>query len=121
MLIDRRTQLQSVLTPAIRLSAVSPGTGEEVTATLSSTEASFLSGALAKPALTPTDAPTAAASPFVLPGTTLGVFPVGLVVTMIWFGGFVGAVGYGTIGRIRFRDQYRRRKKRELAMGMRTI
>lgn len=51
----------------------------------------------------------AAATAFVLPGTTLGIFPTGLIITSAWAGVFLGAVGYGTIIRMKFRDHYRRR------------
>jgi hypothetical protein len=69
-----------------------------------------------------TAAPAAAEDPpFVIPGTKLAFFPTGLVVTCIWAAGFLGAVGFGTIGRIQFREQYRRRVKREMATGIRTF
>ena len=89
-----------------------------------------MNGIFAKQAATTTDPAAAAASasqavkaatPFQLPGTNLAFFPVGLVVTMVWTGSFILAVGLGTIGRIQFREQYRRRVKREMANGMRTI
>ena len=107
--------------PSIRLSAVSPQTNDEVNIDLS-TEASFVNGIFANPAPSPGNAALPASeTPFILPGTTLGIFPTGLIVTLAWALGFVGAVGYGTIGRIRFRDQYRLRMKRQQATGVRTI
>ena len=51
----------------------------------------------------------AAASIFVLPGTTLGIFPTGLIVTGVWCVLFLAAFGYGTVGRIRHQKQFRRR------------
>lgn len=125
--INRNT-LRPLLIPKIQISAKTP-TGQDVSATLSSNEASFVNGVFNKQA-TPADAAAAAASasaaaakatPFVLPGTSLAFFPVGLVITCVWTGGFFLAVGLGTIGRIQFREQYRRRMKREMAMGQRTI
>lgn len=58
---------------------------------------------------------------FVMPGTTLGIFPVGLVITGSWAVAFVAVVGYGTLGRLRFREQYRRRIKREMARAGKTM
>ncbi len=63
----------------------------------------------------------AAAIPFVLPGTRPGIFPTGLIITSVWTFLFVGTVGYGTFGRIRFRESYRRRIKARLNVGKRTI
>jgi hypothetical protein len=117
------------LIPQIVLSATSLSTKGTVTATLSSQEASFVNGVFAKQASTTND-PAAAASasaavvkaaPFVLPGTSLAFFPTGLVITCIWTAGLLGAVGFGTIGRIQFREQYRRRMKRDVATRVRTI
>jgi hypothetical protein len=90
-----------------------------------------VNGVFAKSASGPTNVdPNAAAAasaavqsaePFVVPGTSLAFFPVGLVVTCVWTAGFFLAVGGGTFGRIQFREQYRRRVKAEAARGMRTI
>ena len=52
----------------------------------------------------------AAAAPFVLPGTTLGIFPTGLIVTGSWTVLFLLAYGLGTLGRIQYRTAYRKRK-----------
>ncbi|KAJ4364706.1 hypothetical protein N0V83_009303 [Neocucurbitaria cava] len=123
--------LQPLLIPEIDLSARNPVSNEDVTTTLSSQEASFVNGVFAKTASAPTNAdPQAAASasaavisaaPFVVPGTSLAFFPVGLVVTSFWTLMFFLAVGFGTFGRIQYRDQYRRRVRMEQARGVRTI
>lgn len=112
--------LQPLLIPRIELTATSPSSGQELTTTLGSQEASFVNGIFAEQAASaePSEASVPA---FVLPGTTLAFFPVGLLVTSIWLIGFVGAVGLGTFGRIQFRDQYRRRMKNEAARSVRTI
>ena len=47
-----------------------------------------------------------------LPGTRLGVFPVGLVVVGGWTVLFLAVVGWGTVGRVAVRGQYRRRVRR---------
>lgn len=46
---------------------------------------------------------------FVLPGTTFGIYPTGLIVTALWCVLFILAFGLGTLGRIRHRDVYRKR------------
>ncbi|PSN71440.1 hypothetical protein BS50DRAFT_283155 [Corynespora cassiicola Philippines] len=121
--------LQPLLVPQIELTARNPRTNQDVSATLSSQEASFVNGVFAKQAdrtidaaaATSASAAAAAVSEFVLPGTVLAFFPTGLVVTCVWTAGFIMAVGLGTMGRIQFRDQYRRRVRAELSRGVRTI
>ena len=129
MLIQSRATLQPLLIPQIELTAKSPKTNQQVSATLSSQDASFVNGVFAKQATTTND-PAAAASasaqvqlvaPFVIPGTQLAFFPIGLVVTCIWTGLFFLTVGGGTVGRIQYREQYRRRVKNDMARNMRTI
>lgn len=51
----------------------------------------------------------------------MAFFPIGLVVTSVWALFFFLAVGFGTYGRIQYRDQYRRRVRAEQARGVRTI
>jgi hypothetical protein len=128
-----REALQSLLIPQIDLAARNPTTNEDVTTTLSNKEASFVNGVFASKAEdnAPSNAdPTAAAAatsavflaaPFVVPGTALAFFPVGLVVTSIWALFFILTVGLGTFGRIQFREQYRRRMRTEQVRGVRTI
>ncbi|KAF2451037.1 hypothetical protein P171DRAFT_451377 [Karstenula rhodostoma CBS 690.94] len=123
--------LQPLLIPQIELSAKNPTSGQDVKATLSSTEASFVNGVFAKQATTGTDAAAQAsasaavqsAAPFVVPGQTLDsrVTKAGLIVTLVWAVSFISVVGLGTHGRIQFREQYRRRVKNEVAKNMRTI
>lgn len=124
--------LQPLLIPTIELSAKNPTSGQDVKATLSSQEASFVNGVFAKQTTaTPTDAAALAsasaavisAAPFVVPGQTLDprVTKAGLIVTLVWAVNFIGVVGLGTYGRIQFREQYRRRVKNEVARNMRTI
>ncbi|KAF1850784.1 uncharacterized protein K460DRAFT_273976 [Cucurbitaria berberidis CBS 394.84] len=123
--------LQPLLIPQIDLSARNPLTNQDIETTLSSQEASFVNGIFSKAASGPTNAdPQAAASasaavssaaPFVVPGTSLAFFPIGLVVTSVWALFFFLAVGLGTYGRIQYRDQYRRRVRAEEARGVRTI
>lgn len=131
--LHTRAQLQPLLVPQIDLAARNPTTNADVTTTLSNKEARFVNGVFAQKAEAnqPSNAdPTAAAAatsavflaaPFVVPGTALAFFPIGLVVTSIWTGFFFLAVGLGTYGRIQFRDQYRRRMAAEKARSVRTI
>ncbi|CAA9960365.1 hypothetical protein CFE70_003794 [Pyrenophora teres f. teres 0-1] len=123
--------LKPLLIPQIDLAAKNPVTGQDVETTLSSQEASFVNGIFSRAGTAPTNAdPEAAASasaavastdPFVVPGTALAFFPIGLVVTSTWAFFFISAVGFGTFGRIQYRDQYRRRVRAESARGVRTI
>lgn len=46
------------------------------------------------------------------------VYPVGLIITMIWTGIFVLVVGGGTIGRYQFRQAYRRRVQRAQSLKL---
>ena len=121
-----------MLVPQIELTAKNSASGQDVKATLSSQEASFVNGVFAKQTTgSPTDAAAlasasaavASAAPFVVPGQTLDprVTKAGLIVTLVWTGLFMGSVGLGTYGRVQFRDQYRRRIKNESARNMRTI
>ena len=98
-----------------------------ITTQLPSKDASFVSGVFADRTRAVTapgasiSAGVAAATPFVLPGTRLGIFPIGLIITSVWTFLFVGIVGYGTFGRVRFRESYRRRIKARMNAGVRTI
>lgn len=121
--------LQPLLVPQIELTARNPATNQDVSANLSSQEASFVNGVFARQAAT-TNNPTiaasasaaaAAAAPFILPGTNLAFIPIGLIITSTWCLGFSLVVGLGTMGRMQFREQYRRRMKNEMARGVRTI
>ncbi|KAK5073040.1 hypothetical protein LTR64_000553 [Lithohypha guttulata] len=112
------TQIMSLLIPQIILSAKVEGT--TVASQVASSDVvyfvagQFLDGMtpqLAAKAADPVMAADAimASQGFVLPGTTFGVFPVGLIITSTWCLLFFLAYGLGTIGRIRHRDIYRKR------------
>jgi hypothetical protein len=126
-LTGTRTLLKPILTPIITISAVNPQTSLPVNATLSTADASFVAGIYAQAQGSLTD-PTfllgkplqdlAAAAqglptPFVVPGLTLGVMPIGLGITLLWTAIFLAAVGYGTVCRIQFREQFRRDVRRQ--------
>lgn len=112
------TQLMSLLIPQIMLSASVNGT--TITSQVASSDTVyFVAGEfstqatpqLAEAAANPIMAAAAitASKGFVLPGTTFGIFPTGLIVTGAWSVMFLLAFGIGTIGRIWHRDIYRKR------------
>jgi len=129
------TTFRDLLVPQISISAVNPVSQQPVNTTLSSTEASFNSGVFARAAGNSSDPTTligqpveqiAAAAqglptPYDVPGLALGVFPTGLIVTSIWMVAFIGVVGAGTVGRMQFRDQYRRAIRAQKEQGQRRI
>lgn len=112
------TQLMSLLIPQISLQATVNGTAVSVQMSPSDS-AYFVTGQfkdLATPqsiaiAANPATAAAAiaAAKGFVLPGTTFGIFPTGLIITGTWCFLFILAFGLGTAGRIRHREIYRKR------------
>ncbi|KAI9841974.1 MAG: hypothetical protein M1837_007540 [Sclerophora amabilis] len=113
------TQLQLILSPNVTLTATN-AKDEKVSTTLSSKEASFINGIMSQPLNTLTTNP-AKEIPFVLPGVTLGIFPVGLIITCTWAALGIAVVSWGTIGRYKFRHHYRRRKRRGNATDFRKI
>ncbi|KAF2101496.1 hypothetical protein NA57DRAFT_33927 [Rhizodiscina lignyota] len=123
------TQIQSLLIPEIELSAMNPSTKQMVQTVLSSKDASFMMGIFAgttTDTITPASLASASAiansaTPFVLPGVTFGIFPVGFIVTMTWAVLFIAFVGLGTVGRYQFREQYKRNMKIQMNEGVKTI
>lgn len=120
--------LQKVLVPTVTLTGSQPG-GQVVNTSLSSNEATFVSGVFAAQ-VTPTKsrivAPiqtlvVASGSPFIVPGLNIMIFPIGAVITGIWTVLFIGTIVYGTIGRMQFREQYRRRVTRQQKGDMARI
>jgi hypothetical protein len=115
----------ALVIPSIQLSTDKGGGTTSTTNLTSSSMTFFVSGvfkgqsASGAAAAVPSAATAAAAKAagFTLPGTTLGIFPTGLIITSIWALLFLVAVGYGTWGRIQFRDQFRQRKERAIAAG----
>lgn len=111
-----RAKVHILLIPRITLTGTDQD-GKAVNTELSSSEASFVNGMFAIKVASstspggPTSSAAAKAATFVLPGRTLGIFPVGLIITSVWTVLFVATVAYGTMERIRFREAYRRRVK----------
>lgn len=127
--------MRSSLTPTISLSGTTKD-GTVLRAEISPQDASFLNGAFADnqtqdspssanrgggSSSSPPAQSSAGTTEFLIPGRTLGIFPVGFVITMIWTFFFVFVIGLGTFDRIRFREAYRRRLERERTVGMRMI
>jgi len=120
--------------PSISVEARNPS-GMMLNASLSTTQASFLVGVFSKQANLTTDpksilgkpaeelaaAQAGSPTPFVVPGLSLGVEPVGLAVTCIWTFIFTGAVALGTLGRIRFREQYRQQVRGQRNEGVQRL
>ncbi|KAG0653064.1 hypothetical protein D0Z07_0376 [Hyphodiscus hymeniophilus] len=112
--------LEKLLLPTITLTGMQSN-GQNVNTSLSSSEATFVSGVFAKAATPVSKAAVqspiqtlvvASGAPFVLPGLKIIIAPIGAVITVTWAILFIAIVGYGTIGRMQFRDQYRRRSTR---------
>ncbi|KAL8899014.1 MAG: hypothetical protein Q9207_006410 [Kuettlingeria erythrocarpa] len=124
--VNETNKAQALLIPRIALSG-SDKSGKVTTTVLSSSEASFVNGVFANqvkpspPAGIPPSSAAADTGDFELPGRTLGIFPVGLIITSAWTLLFVATVGYGTVERIRFREAYRRRVRYRKAANARLI
>jgi len=115
------TDLQAILIPMVTLSAKT-ASGAIVNTTLSSTEAVFVTGVFSdQPKTIATAASIVASIPFILPGTQILIFPIGAIITGIWALLGIATVGYGTYGRMVFREQYRRRVLRAEKGGQRRI
>ncbi|KIW94759.1 uncharacterized protein Z519_04736 [Cladophialophora bantiana CBS 173.52] len=109
------TQIMSLMLPDIKLNAAN--SQMPIMANVSAADGAWFvigqfkdefKGGLVGP--TVAAAAITAAVPFVLPGTSLGIFPTGLIVTCAWTFLFFLAYGLGTIGRIQYRSVYRKRK-----------
>ena len=111
------TEMLSLIVPSITLNSVDSSSNSPISTNISTTDiAYFTTGAFQSqfsPPLITThlqQLAIQASSKFVLPGQTLGIFPTGLIVTSAWMVLFFLACGVGTIGRVRNRGIYRRRK-----------
>ncbi|KIV83383.1 hypothetical protein PV11_05414 [Exophiala sideris] len=110
------TQVMSLMLPTIMLNAVD-SSGNPIAANVTETDGAwfvvgqfkddFKSGLVSPTVAT---AAIATAAPFVLPGRTFGIFPIGFIVTGSWTVLFLIAYGIGTLGRIKYRSAYRKRK-----------
>jgi len=111
--------LEKLVVPQVTLTGIDSN-GLQVNASLNTGEASFVSGVFAQEAtVTKANVQTpiqtlvvASDAPFVLPGQNILIFPIGAIITGAWAVLLIGTIGYGTFGRMQFRDQYRRRSAR---------
>ena len=122
------TELMSLLIPQISLLANVNGTA--ITADVNPSDTVYFVAGQFKDDATP-QVVAQAANPvmavaaiqaskgFVLPGTTFGIFPLGLIVTGAWTVLFFLAFGLGTLGRMRHREIYRKRIAANSRMGRR--
>jgi len=113
-------QLQALVIPVITLKATN-GNGQVVTTNVSSNEAAFVAGEFSQDivmsntrlAELAVEAELALLKngtvAFVLPGTQLMIFPIGLIITSVWMLlGFL-AYGMGTYARYNFREAHKSR------------
>lgn len=119
--VSNNSTLERLVTPQVTLTGTATN-GQTVNTVLSSADATFVYGVFAKQVSDGTTfvkseaavAPiqtlvTASDAPFVLPGTAILIEPVGAIITGLWAFLFVSTVGYGTFGRMQFRDQFKSR------------
>ncbi|KAL3418049.1 hypothetical protein PVAG01_11059 [Phlyctema vagabunda] len=113
--------LEKLVTPQVTLTGTATN-GQTVNTTLSSSDATFVYGVFSRavsdgstftksqPQIAPIQTLVVAKdAPFIVPGTAILIFPIGGIITAIWTVLFVGAIGYGTYGRMQFADQFKRR------------
>ncbi|KAK2821842.1 hypothetical protein FQN49_007621 [Arthroderma sp. PD_2] len=112
-----------LLTPNMTLTTNSPSQpGNTIRAKITSDTLSYTAGYLASDGHAPYNVTTSnvktqlkhiilASLEFELPGTRLGIFPMGLIVTGAWTGIFLIILGYGALERKRYRDFHQDRLK----------
>lgn len=121
--------------PSLTLTGPTPS--RNLTTTLSPNEAAFLTGVFSdKTPISDFSAAQAAVDAqlqrlrngtgtepdvaFILPGTQILIFPVGLIITGTWALLGIAAYGFGTVERWRFREIYRERAKLLSSVGRRV-
>ncbi|KFX93843.1 hypothetical protein O988_06611 [Pseudogymnoascus sp. VKM F-3808] len=112
--------LQAILIPVVTLSVAKPATNSS----LSSLEATFVNGLFSdQPHTMATISAVGVIADvaFVLPGTKILIFPIGGIITGSWAVMFIGVIAWGTVGRMQFRENYRRRLARADRGGEKTI
>jgi hypothetical protein len=117
--------------PTVTLSGTN-AQGSSASTTLSMSEAAFLVGSFSQQKSVTQANVASAQAPiqtlvvgpgqnFVLPGTHILIAPIGAVVTGAWAVLLAMTVGYGTIMRMKFKEQYRRRVARVVGGRVATI
>lgn len=109
-------QVMSLMVPAITVNAVSEDSRQPIMTELTTTDTAYFvvgdfRGEFALSAADPQFQESAieASAVFVLPGTTFGIFPTGMIITLAWLLIFVCAYGFGTWRRYQHREFYRKR------------
>lgn len=112
--------LEALVMPTVTLSAVNAG-GQTVNTTVSSNEATFLTGVFSDMVVLSDTAKAQAAVDdvtqglsngtiaFVLPGVNLLIFPIGLIICGSWTVIGAAVIGFGFFERVQYRESYRRR------------
>lgn len=115
-------QIMSLMVPAITVNAVSENNRTPIETALTLTDTAYFVvgdfvGDFSVNSASPEFQKQAIeqSSVFVLPGTTFGIFPTGMIVTLSWLLIFVLAYGFGTWKRYQHREFYR--KRMHLATG----
>ncbi|OBU00417.1 hypothetical protein VE01_01419 [Pseudogymnoascus verrucosus] len=114
------TALQAILIPVVTLSVAK----NAANSSLSSLEATFVTGLFSdQPHTMATISAVGVIADvaFVLPGTKIAIVPIGGIITGTWAVLFIGVIGWGTVGRMGFRENYRRRLARADRGGEKTI
>ncbi|KAI1918140.1 hypothetical protein LOZ58_005599 [Ophidiomyces ophidiicola] len=117
--------LRIILLPNITITTRS-ASNDSVSTALSSDTLSYVTGFLMNQDQSPNNitfpdaaaqlpAIMAAATKFVIPGVSLGIFPIGAIVTCIWSGLLILTVGLGTLQRMQFREHFRGRVRMDAA------
>ncbi|KAI1936834.1 hypothetical protein LOZ66_004341 [Ophidiomyces ophidiicola] len=120
-----RQDLRIILLPNITITTRS-ASNDSVSTALSSDTLSYVTGFLMNQDQSPNNitfpdaaaqlpAIMAAATKFVIPGVSLGIFPIGAIVTCIWSGLLILTVGLGTLQRMQFREHFRGRVRMDAA------
>lgn len=123
-----RATLQTLLMPNVQLSAMTAN-GTNVTTSVSPNEAAFLNGVFSHEVVM-SDFAAAEANvdaelakvqnfevPFVLPGVDIMIFPIGLVVTLVWTTIGTAVYAFGTVERIRYANAFKKRQQQVSRWG----
>lgn len=123
-----RAALQSLVMPTLTLAATNTS-GIRIATNVSLNEATFLNGVFSR-AVVMSDFSAAQAAvddaldalhngtaAFILPGTQLMIFPIGLVITSVWLALGLAAYGLGTFERIQYAEMYKQRKNVDSGRG----
>jgi len=111
--------VHSILMPNITFSGATLD-GTALSTQLSTNDASFLIGSFTQYSTMnmSSKAPGKDREGSSLPGNTLAVFQIGLIITSVWTLLLLMAMGYGILSKTQARDAYRRRVRSRISGGM---